>query len=78
MVAETIRLAASALGVFGGALLFVEFYQVPSYVDFDADIESYNIAMMPDEVSEYTGFGRVGALCLSLAFALLFVAELLN
>lgn len=78
MVAETIRLVASALGAVGGALLFIEFFQVPSYVEYNPDLEAYDMDMMPDEVNEYTGFGQAGAFCLSLAFALLFVATLLG
>lgn len=77
-VADIARLAGTALGAIGGALLFVEFFQVPSYISYQEDIESYDVDMMPDTVSEYTGFGRAGAFCIALGFALLFVATLLG
>lgn len=76
-LAQTLRLAAYALGSVGSALLFVEFFQLPSYIEYDTSFESYDITVMPDEASEHTWIGRIGSLCLAVAFALLFVAALL-
>lgn len=77
-LSETLRLAAAAIGAVGAVLLFVEFFQVPSYVNYDTDFESYTIEISPNEASEYTWFGRVGALAIALAFALQFVAGFLG
>ncbi|MFB6082052.1 MAG: hypothetical protein ABEJ67_04440 [Halanaeroarchaeum sp.] len=77
-LAATLRLVAAAIGVFGAVLLFVEFFQVPSYVNYDTDFESYSIEISPNEAAEYTWFGRIGALALAVAFALQFVAGFLG
>ncbi|MFB6094140.1 MAG: hypothetical protein ABEJ77_04280 [Halanaeroarchaeum sp.] len=69
-VAAILRLAGSAMGAIGGVLLFVEFFQMPSYVQFDTEFESYNLAISPDEATEYTWIGRLGALAIALGFAL--------
>lgn len=74
---ETLRLAGYALGAFGGVLVFVEFFQVPSYVEYDETM-GWNITLSPQEVKQHTALGRVGAIGIALGFALLFVAELLG
>lgn len=75
---ESLRLAGSALGVIGAALLFVEFFQLPSYLSYDTDFESYSVDISPPEAAEYTWFGRIGALLIALAFALQFLAVFLS
>ncbi|MFB6070258.1 MAG: hypothetical protein ABEJ76_04480 [Halanaeroarchaeum sp.] len=77
-LAETLRLAGAAVGSVGAILLFVEFFQVPSYVNYDTDFESYSIEISPSEAAEYTWFGRIGALAVALAFAMQFVAGFLG
>lgn len=77
-LADTVRLAGSALGALGGALLFVEFFQVPSYITYEENLEKYDINMMPPDVREYTPIGQVGAFCVALGFALLFLGTLLG
>ena len=74
----TLALAGSGLGVLGGILLFIEFFQVPSYVSFNTDFTEYNVDISPAEVDEYTWVGRTGALLVALAFALHFVAGLMG
>lgn len=76
-VTEALRLAAGALGTFGGVLLFVEFFQVPDYIEYNTSIGSYSFNLSPDDVKEYTWFGRAGALLVALAFALQFLAAFL-
>ncbi|MFB6125090.1 MAG: hypothetical protein ABEJ59_03935 [Halanaeroarchaeum sp.] len=78
VIVETLRLAAAAIGTFGGVLLFVEFFQMPSYVNYDTDFESYSVEISPKEAAEYTWFGRIGALAVALGFALQFVAVFLS
>ncbi|MFB6114463.1 MAG: hypothetical protein ABEJ58_10240 [Halodesulfurarchaeum sp.] len=73
----TLRLGGSVLGVIGAVLLFIEFFQVPSYVRYDTDFESYNVQVSPKEAQEYTWFGRIGALCLAGAFGLYLAAGFL-
>lgn len=75
--ATTLRLAGNAIGAFGAVLVFIEFFQIPSYVEYDPEFMSYDFDRVPDEVDEYTWFGRVGALCLALAFAVQFFATFL-
>ena len=77
-IAGTLRLAGAAIGAVGAVLLFVEFFQMPSYVDYDTDFESYNLIISPTEATEYTWFGRIGALALALAFTLQTVAAFLG
>jgi len=77
-LAETLRLAAYALGALGGVLVFVEFFQVPSYIQYKPDFQQYNVDLNPVEVTEHTWAGRIGGLLIALAFALLFVATLLG
>ncbi|MFB6123898.1 MAG: hypothetical protein ABEJ78_10630 [Haloferacaceae archaeon] len=75
-VAHVLRLAGYALGALGGALVFIEFFQLPSYVQFHEEFRDYSIDIKLDDAEEYTWFGRAGAFCLALAFSLLFVAQL--
>lgn len=77
-VAEWLQLAGFGAGTLGGALLFVEFFQLPSYVSYDQEFDDYSVDMTPADVREYTPVGRAGALLVSLAFALQFVALLLR
>ena len=76
-IAETIRLTGAAIGAIGAILLFIEFFQMPSYVNYDTDFESYNLEISPGSASEYTWFGRIGALAVALAFSLQMVAAFL-
>jgi len=76
-LAEGIRLTGAALGAVGGALIALEFFQMPSYVSYQEEWNSYDIDIAPDEVTEHTNLGRVGGLLVSLGFALLFLGELL-
>ncbi|MDZ7702081.1 MAG: hypothetical protein U5J98_08465 [Halobacteriales archaeon] len=76
-LAATIQLAGYALGALGAGLLFIELFQLPSYLDYQPEFEDYTLRMSPDDPTEYTTAGRVGTLLLALAFALLFVAALL-
>ena len=71
-----LSLAGSAMGALGGALVFVEFFQTPSYLNYDPEFGSHDIQLTPVEVDEYTWAGRIGALLIALAFALQFVAAL--
>lgn len=77
-IAATLRLAGAAIGAVGAILLFIEFFQVPSYVNYDTDFESYNLEISPTTASEYTWFGRIGALAIALAFSLQLVAAFLG
>lgn len=74
---SALTLAGSFLGALGGVLVFLEFFQVPSYVQFDEDIGGYNVDIAPDDVRQHTWLGRLGGLCISLGFVLLFLAEML-
>ncbi|MFC7166224.1 hypothetical protein [Halospeciosus flavus] len=78
MVVTTLRLAGYALGALGAVLLFVEFFQQPSYISYEPEFESYNVDLSPQEVTEHTWIGRIGALLLALAFALEFFAVFLG
>jgi hypothetical protein len=75
-VGESLRLAGSALGALGGLLVFVEFFQTPSYIDYNPDFDDYDLDMAPQEVQEHTWVGRTGGLLLGVGFALLFVGTL--
>lgn len=75
---ELLRLAGTALGSVGGVLVFLEFFQTPSYVEFDEDLESYRLQTSPMEVREHTWLGRIGGLALAVGFLLLFVATFLG
>jgi hypothetical protein len=73
----TLRLAGGALGALGAVLLFIEFFQIPSYVEYNPDLGSYSFDLSPEEAVEYSWFGRTGALLVALAFALQFLAAFL-
>lgn len=73
-----LELAGYALGAFGAVLLFFEFFQTPSYIEYEPEFNDYNIDISPHEVRQYTWAGRVGAFVLSVAFALEFFAALLG
>ncbi|MFB6161009.1 MAG: hypothetical protein ABEJ61_07510 [Haloferacaceae archaeon] len=75
---EALRLGGSALGTVGGVLLFVEFFQWPSYVEYDRGRDTWTLHVNPDDAEEYTWVGRAGALCVAAGFALLFVATFLG
>ena len=75
-VAGTLQLAGYALGAIGAGLVFIEHFQLPSYIDYQPEFGDYTIRLSPDDPSEYSWAGRVGALLVALAFALLFVAAL--
>ncbi|MFW6003364.1 MAG: hypothetical protein ACOCPT_02975 [Halanaeroarchaeum sp.] len=77
-IAAILRLAGAAFGAVGAILLFIEFFQVPSYVRYDKDFESYNLEISPATANEYTWFGRVGALALALGFSLQLLAGFLG
>lgn len=77
-VATWLQLSGFGAGTLGGALLFVEFFQLPSYVSYDAEFDDYNVEMSPTTVRQYTLAGRAGALLVSLGFALQFVSVLLR
>jgi hypothetical protein len=73
---QALSLAGYALGALGGALLFAELFLLPSYVEYNEDRGNYVVQMAPETVVEHSWAGRVGAFALALAFATLFVAEL--
>lgn len=77
-IGSAIALAGSALGTLGGVLVFVEFFLAPSYVSFDTDHQEYTIDIAPSDVREHSWAGRIGALLVSLGFALHFVAGLVG
>lgn len=77
-LSTSLRLAGAALGAVGAVLLFVEFFQLPSYVSYDRDFQSYSVSISPDTADEYTWFGRLGALLLSLGFGLQLAAGFLG
>ncbi len=72
-----VSLAGHAIGTIGGVLLFVEFFQLPSYVSYEKEWDNWNVQVSPNEVQQYTAAGRIGAVMIALAFALQFVATLL-
>ena len=75
-LAGALELAGYALGALGAGLLFIELFQLPSYLDYQPEFGDYTLTMSPDEPAEYTAAGRVGTLLIAMAFALLFVAAL--
>ncbi|WP_435066449.1 hypothetical protein [Haloplanus sp. C73] len=77
-VANALRLLGAALGTIGGALVFIEFFQYPSYVEYKPDVQDYRVDDSHPGVTEHTWLGRIGGLCISLGFALLFVATFLG
>lgn len=76
-LAGALQLAGYALGTVGAGLLFIELFQLPSYLEYQAEFDDYRLTMSPQEPAEYSWAGRIGALLLALAFALLFIAALL-
>jgi hypothetical protein len=76
-LAGTLQLAGYALGALGAGLLFIELFQLPSYLEYRQEFTDYKLTMMPESPTEYSWAGRIGALLLALAFALLFIAALL-
>lgn len=76
MVAESLELAGYAIGTLGAGLLFVEFFQLPSYVEYRPDLDDYSVDMSPSDVRQHTWIGRIGALLVAVAFALQFFAAL--
>lgn len=74
----TLELAGSALGAVGAVLLFLEFFQMPSYVQYNEGV-GYTVQMAPDDpVTEDTWIGRIGALAMAVGFACLFLATFLG
>ena len=72
-----VSLAGHAIGTIGGVLLFVEFFQLPSYVTYEKEWDNWNIQVSPTEVQQHSLAGRLGAVMIAIAFALQFVATLL-
>jgi len=75
-LAGALRLAGYALGAVGAGLVFIELFQLPSYVGYQPEFDDYTLTISPQDPVEYTWAGRVGALLVALAFAVLFIAEL--
>lgn len=73
-----LELAGYALGALGASLVFFEFFQMPSYVEYNTEYNDYNIDISPKEATEHTWVGRVGAFLLAVAFALQFLVALLG
>jgi hypothetical protein len=76
-VAVALELAGYALGSLGAILLFFEFFQMPSYVEYEPEFNDYTVDISPSDATEYTLSGRVGAFLLAVAFALEFFAVFL-
>jgi hypothetical protein len=77
-VANALRLLGSALGALGGALVFVEFFQLPTYVEYDPEFRDYRIDAGRTDVREHTWIGRIGGLCIALGFSFQFLATFLG
>ncbi|MGM0591337.1 MAG: hypothetical protein ACQETI_06865 [Halobacteriota archaeon] len=75
---ELLQLAGSAAGAIGGLLLFIEFFQLPSYVEFNESLASYQLERVPKEVQQYTWLGRIGSFLVALGFSFLFLATLIG
>jgi hypothetical protein len=73
-----LELAGYALGALGASLVFFEFFQLPSYVEYSEEYNDYSMDISPMEVTEHTWIGRVGAFLIVVAFALQFFAALLG
>lgn len=73
-----LELTGYALGALGASLVFFEFFQMPSYVDYSQEYHDYSIDISPNEVREHTWVGRIGAFLIAVAFALEFLAALLG
>jgi hypothetical protein len=74
---EALQLLGYAAGALGGSLLFMEFFQVPSYVNYEPEYDDYNIDMAPNQIRQYTWAGRAGAILVAAGFAVQFLAVLL-
>ena len=72
-----IALIGYMVGAFGGLLVFIELFQVPSYVKYKPKLNRYDVEIKPLEVQQYTWAGRVGALMIAIAFSLEFIAMLM-
>lgn len=72
-----LELAGNAVGALGAALVFFEFFQLPSYVEYSEEYNDYSVDISPMEVTEHTWIGRIGAFLLIVAFTAQFVAALL-
>ena len=77
-VVTALRLAGHALGAVGGVFLFLEFFQLPNYVNYEPEFGEYNLDIAPGDVTEHTWFGRIGALLIAVAFSLQFFATFLG
>lgn len=75
---QALKLSGFALGALGAALVFFEFFQLPSYVEYSEEYNDYSVDISPMEVTEHTWIGRIGAFLLIVSFALQFVATLLG
>jgi hypothetical protein len=73
-----LSLAGYGLGTLGAALVFIEFFMTPSYLEYQPEWDGWNLTVNPIEADEYSWAGRIGALLMALAFALLFLATLLG
>jgi len=73
-----LELSGYALGALGAALVFFEFFQLPTYVEYSEEYNDYSLDISPMEVTEHTWIGRIGAFLLIVCFALQFVAALLG
>jgi hypothetical protein len=72
-----LRLAGHAIGAIGALLIFLEFFQMPSYVTYDENFGTYDVSVTMNDVVEHTWLGRIGALCVALAFTTQFLAVFL-
>lgn len=77
-LATTLKLAGAATGAIGASLIFLELFQLPTYIQYKSDMGSYSIDFSPDNPRQYTWIGRIGALLVAVAFALLFFATFLG
>lgn len=71
-----LELAGYALGALGALLVFFEFFQMPSYLNYTPEHDDYTVDVAPMDVTEHTWVGRVGAFLVAVAFALQFLATL--
>jgi hypothetical protein len=77
-LATTLRLAGAATGTVGATLLFLELFQLPTYINYNTNMGSYSIDFSPEDPRQYTWIGRIGALLIAVGFALLFLAAFLG
>jgi len=71
---DSVRMAGYALATLGMLLVFLEFFQQPSYINYDQEFDSYNVELSPSDVREHTWIGRIGALLAAAGFAVEFLA----